>query len=413
MPRVELISNVFHYYYTALSLHRCGYLQHYITGPSALDDEAWMQQVGGLFGKLWTERRLEGIPPSEIKRVWLHEIVQKTVHRFGSPTLANRACAELFANKAARLMQECDAVHFVQSVGWVAAEKMKRRGATIICDMREVHPQFQANILSEEAHRLGIERTVPASSSNPRVLEEIGLADYIFCPSASAKRTFVAQGVSEHKLVVCPYGVNAGKFTSRKTRTTRSEFRILFLGQVRMQKGVHYLLEGFRKAALANARLILAGPVDPAYRVVLDRYPGLFEELGSVAHSQVQEQYFDADVFVMPSLADSYGLVVSEAMSAGLPVIVSENTGMSNFVKDGREGFVVPIRDSDKIAEKLTFLYEHRDQCIAMGEAGIATARSLDWNNYQTVCANFYRSLFAPTQSTRGATESAGHRAHG
>lgn len=408
MPRVELISNVFHYYHTALSLHRCGYLQHYITGPCARDDEAWMQRLGGIFGRLWTERRLEGIPPSEIKRLWLHEIVQKAVHRFGSAALANRACAELFANKAARLMQDCDVVHFVQSVGWVAAEKMKRRGSTVICDMREVHPQFQADILAEEAHQLGIELPVSGSNYNHRVLEEISLADYIFCPSSSAKRTFVARGISEHKLVVCPYGVDAGNSASTKTRATRPEFRILFLGQVRMQKGVHYLLEGFRKAGLANARLILAGPVDPAYRVVLDRYSGLFEELGSVAHSQVHEQYLDADVFVMPSLADSYGLVVSEAMSAGLPVIISENTGMSNFIKDGREGFVVPIRDSEKIAEKLTFLYEHRDQGIAMGEAGIATARSLDWNNYHTVCANFYRSLFAPARSPRGATEAAG-----
>jgi glycosyltransferase involved in cell wall biosynthesis len=95
----------------------------------------------------------------------------------------------------------------------------------------------------------------------------------------------------------------------------------------------------------------------------------------------------------MPSLADSYGLVVSEAMSTGLPVIVSENTGMADLIRNGREGFVVPIRDSEKIAEKLTFLYENRAECAAMGRTAKATARSLDWDNYQSICGNFYQSL--------------------
>jgi glycosyltransferase involved in cell wall biosynthesis len=160
-----------------------------------------------------------------------------------------------------------------------------------------------------------------------------------------------------------------------------------------MRKGVHYLIEGFRRAALTGARLILAGPVDPAFRSVLGRYPGLFEAVGSVPRSQVQERYLDADVFVMPSLADSYGLVVSEAMSAGLPVIVSENTGMADFISDGREGFVVPIRDSEAIADRLCFLYENPDRRVAMGAAAATRARTLDWNNYQTVCGKFYDSL--------------------
>jgi glycosyltransferase involved in cell wall biosynthesis len=161
-----------------------------------------------------------------------------------------------------------------------------------------------------------------------------------------------------------------------------------------MRKGIHYLLEGFRQANLPDARLILAGPVDPAFRGILDRYRGLYEEAGAVPRTQVRERYLDADVFVMPSLADSYGLVVSEAMSTGLPVIVSENTGMADLITDGREGYVVPIRDSGAIAEKLTFLYENREQLASMGAAAIATARSVDWSNYQRVCADFYKTLF-------------------
>ena len=82
-------------------------------------------------------------------------------------------------------------------------------------------------------------------------------------------------------------------------------------------------------------------------------------------------------------------------MSAGLPVIVSENTGMAGVIENGREGFVVPIRDAREIAEKLTFLYENREQCARMGSAAASTAGVLSWENYERVCAGFYQSLFS------------------
>ena len=394
MPKVELISNIFHYYHTALSLHRCGYLGDYITGPSALDDEAWIQRRGRIFERLWIERRLEGIPPHLVKRMWLPEIVQKAVKRLGGTSeQSNWVHNELFARKAARLMTDCDAVHFVNSVGREAARKAKRNGAVVICDMREEHPDYQERILSEEAKRLKIQFTVPGSSYRHRIIEEIHLADYIFCPSSYAKRTFVEQGISADKLVVCPYGVDTKQFARRESSRPSGQFNVLFLGNICMRKGVHYLLEAFQSAGLGNARLLLAGPIDPLFRPVLDRY-SMFELVGPIPHSQVHEQYLKADVFVIPSLADAYPLVVLEAMSAGLPVIVSENTGSADVIENGREGFVVPIRNAREIAERLTLLYENREQCARMGIAAASAARALSWENYETVCAGFYKSLF-------------------
>src|SRR5208337_5020085 len=100
-----------------------------------------------------------------------------------------------------------------------------------------------------------------------------------------------------------------------------------------------------------------------------------------IPHSRVHELYQEADVFVIPSLADSYPLVVLEALSAGLPVIVSENTGTGDIIRNGREGFVVPIRNHQAIAEKLTFLHESREQCAQMGLAASSTARLRSWDN--------------------------------
>ena len=192
-------------------------------------------------------------------------------------------------------------------------------------------------------------------------------------------------------------------FNASEKPSPRKTFTVLFLGQICMRKGIHYLLEGFRNARLADARLVLAGPVDPLFRPILEGYRGLFDEVGVVRHSQVREYYLTADVLVMPSLADAYPLVVLEAMSTGLPVIVSENTGMADLIRKGGEGFVVPIRDSRAIAEKLTVLHENRERCASMGMAAMATIHLLDWKNYQNVCAKFYESLFGETGVVRSA----------
>jgi hypothetical protein len=174
MPEIEVISNISHYYYTALALEKVGYLGHYITGPCALDSEKWMARVGKPFARIWAERRLKGIPPQKVRRLWLPEIIQKGVKKFGGTgDLSNWAHNELFSRRAASMLGECDAVHFVHSVGREAARKAKRSGAKVVCDIREEHPQFQQNILSEEARSLGIDFVDTRAVSEP--IESAGI----------------------------------------------------------------------------------------------------------------------------------------------------------------------------------------------------------------------------------------------
>src|ERR1700722_7610422 len=148
MSRIELISNVSHYRYTALALHRQGFLGHYITGPSLLRGEGWLARFGGPLRKLWTERRLDDLPPQSVRRIWLPELMRRVMMPLGmSGERANYIHNEMFARRAAVLFEECDALHFVHSVGWRAARRAKRAGITVVCDMREAHPMSHERIL--------------------------------------------------------------------------------------------------------------------------------------------------------------------------------------------------------------------------------------------------------------------------
>ena len=90
-----------------------------------------------------------------------------------------------------------------------------------------------------------------------------------------------------------------------------------------------------------------------------------------------------ADIFVLASVADGFGLVVAQAMACGLPVIVSENVGAKDIVIDGVNGFIVRAGDSVELANRLQYLQKNPDQRIKMGLAARESVKNgFTWNDY-------------------------------
>jgi glycosyltransferase involved in cell wall biosynthesis len=112
----------------------------------------------------------------------------------------------------------------------------------------------------------------------------------------------------------------------------------------------------------------------------------------TLPHSEVLDVMLESDVLVLPSLGEGFGMVVTEAMSCGLPVIVTPNVGASDLVRDGREGFVTPVCSADAIAERLQTLNRDRELLAAMSRNAQATAQENSWESYR---ANFADTLEA------------------
>jgi starch synthase len=100
-------------------------------------------------------------------------------------------------------------------------------------------------------------------------------------------------------------------------------------------------------------------------------------------HGQVLDLMMESDVLVLPSLCEAFGLVVTEAMACGLPVIVTPNVGAADLVSDGCEGFVVPICSSEAIAGRLHALRRDRELLAAMSRNAHATAAEKSWESYR------------------------------
>jgi glycosyltransferase involved in cell wall biosynthesis len=89
------------------------------------------------------------------------------------------------------------------------------------------------------------------------------------------------------------------------------------------------------------------------------------------------------DVFVLPSIVEGRALVQQEAMSCGLPIIVTRNAGGEDLVEDGKAGYLIPIRDPQAIAEKLEMLFNNRVLLNEMRQAAQSKAQSLSWTDYR------------------------------
>src|SRR6185436_11275715 len=116
---------------------------------------------------------------------------------------------------------------------------------------------------------------------------------------------------------------------------------------------------------------------------------------GSVAAAELSAVYRDASVLILPTLCDGFGLVVSEALAHGLPVITTHNAGASDAVFHGRTGFVVPPADFNALRSTLTWCAEHPDDLFAMRRPALASAARWTWTDYRRRFADLLTDALA------------------
>lgn len=336
-------------------------------------------------------RRLpEAIPPNVILyEASLQEAIFVASQRCKAPRSICDALAfhrnHVFDGKVSRHISRNDSA--VVSTWGAALSTLKRArdlGVASFLHYPIAHHAFAQRILREEAilqpaYAPTLQFHDLPTRFRERLEAEIEAADRIFVLSSLAARTFEETGVDPGKLVITPLGVDLEMFRPTVRRAERT-FRIVFVGQIGQRKGLSYLLDALRFSNIPRAELLLVGNV-----VGTDRtWRGLsnVRHIPHVPRDSLRDLYACADVFVLPSLVEGFPHTAMEAMACGLPVILSENTFGHDVVTHGEDGYVVPIRDAEAIAEYLRYLHREPDARARVGAAARRRAEDFSWDQF-------------------------------
>lgn len=299
---------------------------------------------------------------------------------------------------AARL----EPVELFQGVNGQCSRSLARArtlGCRTVLDVVTMHIDDFAAHQDRECARFGIRPTMH-SWQRARMRDEYQRADLIRVMSKVAQRTFIERGFSPDRVFVLPPWFNVSEFP--QARFVDPIFRVCFVGLLEPWKGFHHLAQAFDELRLPGSELIFWGgtgsrPVAQYFRGLIRRNPSISFRPFNIQTTGYDQVYGRSSVLVHPSLTDGFGQVVAEAMACGLPVVVSQNTGASDWVTEGRNGFTFPAGDVTALKERLSWLYYHRDQISALGQAARETARHYTLTLFRECYVARLTSLLAKT----------------
>jgi hypothetical protein len=203
------------------------------------------------------------------------------------------------------------------------------------------------------------------------------LADIIVCPSEFVLRNVIARGGRPERCVLVPYGIDP-QFPAQDVIRIGGPLRVLTVGQVGLRKGSPYVAEAARLVG-KSASFRMAGPGNLPEAIVAELSKNV-ELRGIVPRGNMAAEYAWADVFLLPSICEGSATAIYEALAAGLPVICTENAG--SIVRDGIDGFIVPIRDSEAIAKAVSVLANNAGMRAAMSASAVERAADFTVKRY-------------------------------
>jgi len=287
---------------------------------------------------------------------------------------------------ARRLARQKD---FKVFIGWSgmslhSIRQAKKEGAVTILERGSSHIQYQDKLLHEEYKKFGIDfRIDPRVVAKERI--EYGECDYISIPSVFVKNTFLEYGIPKTKLLVNPYGSSI-HFKKTPGHFADSNFRIVYVGSLLIRKGLSYLFQALEMLDIPSDKYEawFIGKIDDEMKDTVARYNhDNWTFWGHINHYDLPKYLSACDIAVAPSIEDGFGMVISQLLACGVPVITTPNMGGKDILEDANNGYIVPIRDPVDIARKIQRLYEDRELLQSMKNAAGATKnRGLLWKDY-------------------------------
>lgn len=383
------------------SFGKAGMLAGFNTTVAANAASPWVKYLPNGLKREWLRRSYPGLstkvktrPFLELSRLLLPKIGLSafTNEEYGLASIdaVYRDLDKNFARNLPDMLQEqpFEAVYAYEDGAYETFKMAKHLGLKCIYDLPIAYWETSRRLLLEESERLpswsvtlggGIKDSPEKLRRKTRELE---LADIVVGPGSFVKDSLPVWS-SEKKIIMSPFGTPEAGIGLHKidTKDTKRPLRVLFVGSMGQRKGLGDLFNAVRMFSPSEVELVVLGlPLTSMefYRSQLTAFT--YEP--SRPHHQVLELMRSCDVFCLPSIVEGRALVMQEAMSQGLPLIITENTGGADLIQDGYTGFLVPIRSPESIAEKISWFLNNRSAIPSMGNLARQHAATYSWENY-------------------------------
>ncbi len=354
-----------------------------------------------------SRKAIDELPFEKLKLYPYRELIRLFSSRYGSPMVTHYIWewAEVAFDKwVAQTIekesknQKIDAIHVYENAALVSLQKAKKKGIVTVFEQPSQHHAFFAPIVRQQ-----LEKYPELKSAETNILidtkydkykdrkdKELKLADIIVCNSSFTKRTLIAANIDEQKIQVIPHGfpkiLTNINTDIKSTLSTNNPKPVIFLnaGTQNLRKGVHLLYNAWRKANFLpqEAELWIIGSSSLPKKLTED-LQGNVKIKNSIPRNELMQLYKEADVFVLPTLADGFAMVISEAMSQGVPVITTQNSMAPDFIIHQKNGFIVPVGDEEALLQQMKWCVENRHLLPKVGYEAIQTAKNWQWEDFR------------------------------
>lgn len=353
-----------------------------------------LYQRGMLTKILTPDFRECDIPRDKFATFPFGKITGKIHSRIGNYSLKDNMF-DLWASKKMEKIGKIDAFY-----GWAHHSLMSirvahRKGSITFIDRGSAEIRAQRDTLIREFKKVGL-NVLPISEKIVRkAILEADETDFVVVPSTFVRNTFIDAGYPEEKIILNPLGVDLERFAPKDDRPQDDVFRVIYMGILSIQKGVHYLIQAWKKLNIHDGELLLVGSFEKLSKKIITKAKETERVVFRGGTATPEREFKKSDIFAFPSNQDGFGSVVLEAMACGLPVIVSENTGAKDCVRDGIDGFIIPTADVDALCDRINYFYKNRGKVEEMGRRAREQALKYDWESYRKRLAGSVANIVA------------------
>lgn len=380
---------------------RADQLAEFHTTIAANRHSPWLKILPENLQKEWL-RRYYDVPYGKLKSHPYHELARLILQKFGINSLVQHESGWASVDRvykgfdravAARTRYlaergEIEAVYAYEDGALETFRQAKKYGLKCIYDLPIAYWETSRQLLLKEAERLpawaitlggGIR---DSEEKLDRKTKEMELADAVICPGK-----FVSDSIplwaKDKNLTISPFGSPSPNFfTENKfNKDVKSPLRILFVGSMGQRKGLGDLFAAMRHFSPKEVELVVMGSLLAPMEFYKEQLPH-FRYEGGRPNEQVLTLMRSCDIFCLPSIVEGRALVMQEAMSQGLPLIITANTGGEDLIQHGQTGFLVPTGSPESIAEQIAWFLDNRKDIPSMGKLAQQHASLYTWEEY-------------------------------